>query len=218
MPRLNYGTLLENIVVTESTRLGLEHTAAEDALGFSTSFAMPPMTQCWCKISEDAGNPRFNHAFLLRLGTRASPPASLQAMWSVCMKNLPRLPIRPFHQTEGRVAFDFGGPNGALLASMLAVQSSRKICLWINDNAERYPRLPTTDAGGGIDELKAAGALLGKEPVGSATQVVGWFPDSLSRSATWLNQGAGQATKTRIAFHSSKPSISQEMNGAGPAA
>jgi len=44
MPRLNYGTLLENIVVLESTRLGLEHTAAEDALGFATSFAMPPIT------------------------------------------------------------------------------------------------------------------------------------------------------------------------------
>ena len=76
MPRLNYGTLLENIVVLESTRLGLEHTAAEDALGFATSFAMPPITQCWCKVSEDAGNPRFNHAFLLRLGTRLGRPAS----------------------------------------------------------------------------------------------------------------------------------------------
>ncbi len=128
MPRLNYGTLLENIVVVESTRLGLEHTGTEDALCFATSFAMPPMTQCWCKVSEEAGNPRFNHAFLLRLGTQTSRPASLQAMWSVCMKNLARLPIRPFHQTEGRIVFDSGGPNGALLVSMLAVQSSRKIC------------------------------------------------------------------------------------------
>ena len=140
MPRLNYGTLLENIVVLESTRLGLEHTAAEDALGFATSFAMPPITQCWCKVSEDAGNPRFNHAFLLRLGTRLGRPASLQAMWSLCMKNSPKLPVRPFHQTDGRLLFDSGGPNGALLASLLAVQSGRTILLWINDNAERYPR------------------------------------------------------------------------------
>ena len=115
MPRLNYGTLLENIVVVESTRIGFEHTATEDPRGFATSFAMPPMTQCWCKVSEDAGNPRFNHAFLLRLGARASRPESLQAMWSVCMKNLPRLQIRPFHLAEGRILFDSGGASALRL-------------------------------------------------------------------------------------------------------
>jgi len=61
-------------------------------------------------------------------------------MWSLCMKNSPKLPVRPFHQTDGRLLFDSGGPNGALLASLLAVQSGRTILLWINDNAERYPR------------------------------------------------------------------------------
>jgi hypothetical protein len=198
MPRLNCGTLLENIVVVESTRLGLEHTATEDALGFATSFAMPPITQCWCKVSEDAGNPRFNHAFLLRLATRINRPASLQAMWSLCMKNLPKLPVRPFHQADGRRLFDSGGPNGALLASLLAVQSGRRIVLWINDNAERYPRVAA--AGADVDELRAAGALLGMEPMGSATQVVGWFPDAISRLATWLDQEAGRATKIRIGF------------------
>jgi hypothetical protein len=200
MPRLNYGTLLENIVVVESIRLGLEHTATEDVLGFATSFAMPPMTQCWCKVSEDAGNPCFNHAFLLRLGTRFNRPASLQAMWSLCMKNLPKLPVRPFHQTDGRLLFDSGGPNGALLASLLAVQSGRRILLWINDNAERYPRVPAAGADASVDELTAAGALLGTEPIGSATQIVGRFPAAISRLATWLEQGAGPATKIRIGF------------------
>lgn len=200
MPRLNYGTLLENIVVVELTHLGLERTATEDALGFATSFAMPPMTQCWCRVSEDAGNPRFNHPFLLRLGTRLSRPASLQAMWSLCMKNLPKLPVRRFHQTDGRLLFNSGGPNGALLASLLAVQLGRRILLWINDNAERYPRVPAAGADASVDELRAAGALLGREPIGSATQVVGWFPDAISRLATWLDQGAGSATKIRIGF------------------
>lgn len=198
MPRLNYGTLLENIVVLESTRLCLEHMVTEDALGFATSFAMPPMTQCWCNVSEDAVNPRFNHAFLLRLYTGISQPASLQAIWALCMKNLPKLPVRPFHQMDGRLVFDSGGPNGALLASLLAVQSRRKILLWVNDNAERYP--PGLGADRGVDELRAAGALLGMAAVGSATQVVDCFPDAISRLATWLDEGAGRAAKTRVGF------------------
>jgi hypothetical protein len=200
MPRLNYGTLLENIVILESTRFGLEHLASEDALGFATSFAMPPMTQCWCKHSEDAGNPRFNHAFLMRLATHSSPPATLQAMWSLCLKNLPRLPIRPFHQTEGRFLFDSGGPNGALLASLLAVQSGRKIHLWINDNAERYRGIQSPVPDGEVDELTAAGALLGVEHAGSAARVVGWFPDTISRLAAWLDEWTGRTTKIRIGF------------------
>jgi hypothetical protein len=99
-----------------------------------------------------------------------------------------------------RLLFDSGGPNGALLASLLAVQSGRRIVLWINDNVERYPRGPTAAAEGSVDELEVAGALLATDPIGSATQVVGWFPNSISRLATWLDQGAGRTTKSRIGF------------------
>jgi len=89
MPRLNYGTLLENIVVLEATRLSLDQIGGEDRLALASAFAMPPLTQCWCRPAEE-----------------------------------------PNRYT--------GGPNGALLAAMLAAQRRRAIRLWVNDDAGRY--------------------------------------------------------------------------------
>ncbi len=57
MPRLNYGTLVENIVVLEATRICLEHLSADGRLDFATAFAMPPLTGCWCKPGEERNNP-----------------------------------------------------------------------------------------------------------------------------------------------------------------
>jgi hypothetical protein len=96
MPRLNYGTLLENIVVLESTRICLDRTSADEPLAFASAFAMPPMTQCWCKAAEEANSPRFNHTFLLQLAARENPPQTLQQFWSLCIKNVPSIPIRRF--------------------------------------------------------------------------------------------------------------------------
>lgn len=44
-PRLNYGTLLENIVVLETTRICLDRLPPDDSLAFASAFAMPPLTQ-----------------------------------------------------------------------------------------------------------------------------------------------------------------------------
>jgi hypothetical protein len=92
MPRLNYGTLLENIVVVEANRLAFECLSEPEALGFATSFAMPPLTQCWCKLSEEASNSSFNGGRLQMLARQASPSGSLQAMWTLCVANGPGLP------------------------------------------------------------------------------------------------------------------------------
>ena len=54
MPRLNYGTLLENNVVLEATRLCLDQIGGEDRFAFASAFAMPPLTQCWCRPAEEA--------------------------------------------------------------------------------------------------------------------------------------------------------------------
>ena len=40
MPRLNYGTLLENIVVLESTRMCLDRCSGNGPIGFATAFAL----------------------------------------------------------------------------------------------------------------------------------------------------------------------------------
>jgi hypothetical protein len=202
MPRLNYGTLLENIVVLESTRLCLEQLDPGDALGFATSFAMPALTQCWCKQSEETANPWFSHAFLEQLRGSHHEVGSLQSMWALCLDNRPRLPIRRFHQKEGRLLYKRGGPNGALLAALLANHSDRAIKIWANDDAERYPSSESTgpgDATDECDELKAVGLLLEVEPLGSTIHVVGLFPDTIARLDSWL-QGEGRSTRTRVGF------------------
>src|SRR5688572_2920262 len=125
MPRLNYGTLLENIVVLELTRYLLEELPVDSALAFATSFAMPPLTQCWCKDAEVANNPYCCDEFLRKLVGTATHPATLQSFWSLCLNNRPSLEVRPFYQKAERRLYVSGGPNGALLASMLALQSGR---------------------------------------------------------------------------------------------
>jgi hypothetical protein len=146
MPRLNYGTLLENIVVLESTRYLLETVPNDGDLAFATSFAMPPLTQCWCKGAEVVNNPYFNNAFLDRLAASGTRSSTLQSFWSLCFKNQPQLPVRPFYQADGCRLYESSGPNGALLAAMWALLNNRPIHLWVNDNYERYPESRTPSA------------------------------------------------------------------------
>ena len=61
MPRLNYGTLLENVVTLEVARLCFDLSAAGEAMAFATAFAMPPLTQCWTmSMTEQNNSPVFN--------------------------------------------------------------------------------------------------------------------------------------------------------------
>ena len=202
MPRLNYGTLLENIVLLEVARYVLEELPEESALGFATSFAMPPLTQCWCKQGEGPNNPYFAHEFLLKFVGVQNDHRTLQSFWALCLENRPKLGIRPFHQKAERFLYDYGGPNGALLASMLALQSGRSISLWVNDNEERYAEsLSTAESSeSGLDELLSAAKLLEVEPRGKLQRVVGSFPDTISNLASWIGDGDGARTTFRIGF------------------
>lgn len=92
MPRLNYGTLLENIVVVEATRLCSEQSNPCETLAFASSFSMPPLTECWSKRFEEQSSRRFSYSFLASLGRVGHLPDTLQGMWSLCLANKPKLP------------------------------------------------------------------------------------------------------------------------------
>lgn len=129
MPRLNYGTLLENVVVLESSRLMFDLSPDGARVGFATAFAMPSLTECWCKRVEEANNPWFSYTWLKSLPQRKEAPEGLSQMWSLCLRNTPGLPVRPFYNQEENLTYGSAGPNGALLAAMLAVAHHREIHL-----------------------------------------------------------------------------------------
>ena|SRR5215210_1301073 len=203
MPRLNYGTLLENILVLECTRLCLDHLAGADSFAFASSFAMPPLTQCWCKPNESS--PCFTHNHLMQVSRTLSPRGSLQQMWSLCLANSPNLPLQAFQTPPGLCLYEFGGPNGALLASMLAVQRRHPVHLWVNDDADRYRPVQKTQGGqegarDTFDTLAQAGKLLGMKAFGSVCEVVDRFPNSISNLSNWLASGVGREGSVCLGF------------------
>lgn len=201
MPRLNYGTLLENIVVLESTRLCLERVTSDAPLGFPTSFAMPPLTQCWCKRSEADGSPRFSHDFLMSQVAGQYATDSLQGIWSLCLANAPDLPAWGYQEDDGLLLYRSAGPNGALLASILAAHQGRSIALWTNDDGGRY--VSAAHLGTERDKpdtLGSASALLGVEPNGIEENTYGRFPKTIPRLHEWLGRGSGRDTSVRIGF------------------
>jgi len=192
MPRLNYGTLLENIVVLEATRLCLDQIGGEDRLAFASAFAMPPLTQCWCRPAEEPNNPLFTHQFLLELSKQSHPPQTLKQMWSLCMRNTPHLPVQNYLKDEPN-RYTTGGPNGALLAAMLAAQRRRAIRLWVNDDAGRY--------GAGLVKTHVqAGLLAGVQAIGTTSDVGGAFPHTIPVLRDWLCAGLDRADSIRIGF------------------
>ena len=160
---------------------------------------MPPLTQCWCKPKDETSSPGFNHTFLERLADQDTPPQSVQQFWSLCLRNKPNLQVRLFHEQSLNHFYPTAGPNGALLASMLASQRNRQVHLWINDNDERYSAI-RQPPGVESDTLTAAGLLLGSRMVGSAAEVTGLFPGTIPHLADWLARGSGRKTAARVGF------------------
>lgn len=142
MPRLNTGTLLENLVVLEVTRVLASRP--DTSCEFATAFAMPPLTQWWHKSdSELQMNPRLNASVIQRLLAGQLPvgaPTSLPALLRASLSNAPSLPVVPYAQTDATQRLPFGGPNGALLAAMLREHYGQPLRLWCNDlpGAGRY--------------------------------------------------------------------------------
>lgn len=142
MPRLNHGTLLENIVVLEVTRvLATGHKAMVE---FASAFAMPPLTQYWHKTThEPEKNPKFNAKVMKNLlgGTlRVGRATSYSALLLDCLKNAAEFPVAPYAMADAEDSFGFGGPNGALLAAMLMRRYGQTPRIWSNDVVDHRAR------------------------------------------------------------------------------
>lgn len=196
MPRLNYGTLLENAVVLETVRLCLEE--AGDDLAFATSFAMPPFTECWSTSGDRQNSPRFDEPTLMRIAGCEQPPTTLRWFWRACITTRAGLSCSSYLKaTDETNRFDFGGPNAALLAVMLANSMQRRLRLWVNDSGDRY----------GTDAANIANVALALAPNTNAASTAHpqidtrtLFPDSIEELECWL-QSLGLPTQAaRIAF------------------
>jgi hypothetical protein len=205
MPRLNYGTLLENVVTLEVVRLCFDRSAVDEVMGFATSFAMPPLTQCWARsMTEQNNSPAFNEAFLSQLAVSQNTPQSLREAWALCISNHPTLPVCRLRVAQPEnCLYSSGGPNGALLAAMLAAQRSREIHIWVNDDGGRYgevpPALPNSETE--VPNTLAHGAaLVGAHANGTATHDPGMFPGTIPGLQAWLTQGAGNTATIRVGF------------------
>lgn len=205
MPRLNYGTLLENIVLFEATRLCFDNSDPSTETAFATSFAMPPLTQCWSKSQiEQSNNPVFSDNFLIQLAAGEHPAQSIQDAWGRCMNNRNHLPVCILRDyTPETIQLGYGGPNGALLIALLGSQRSRIIRFWINDDGGRYgetsPAVPSSQTEVPLTCDHGA-ALVGTQPAGEVTHIMGMFPDTIDDLAHWLNQQAASASSIKVGF------------------
>src|SRR5437879_4913393 len=109
MPRLNHGTLLENLVVLEVTRVLA--TAPEATVEFACAFAMSPLTQCWHNTQHEPGNnPRFNAnvmANLLNGDLQVGGPMSYSALLLDCLLNVRNLPVVPYALPDAAHLYPF---------------------------------------------------------------------------------------------------------------
>jgi hypothetical protein len=205
MPRLNYGTLLENVVSLEVARLGFDRSADDEALAFATAFAMPPLTQCWARsMTEQNNSPAFNNAFLSQLAAGQNTPQSLREAWAICISNTPAVPVCRLRVAQpDNCLYNSGGPNGALLAAMLAAQRTREIHVWVNDDGGRYGEVPLAlpSSQSEVPNTLARGAVLvGAQANGTAMYEPGMFPGTIPGLQAWLAQGAGNTTTVRVGF------------------
>ncbi|HZI11232.1 MAG TPA: hypothetical protein VE153_12675 [Myxococcus sp.] len=205
MPRLNYGTLLENLVVTEVARACLRATDSSSSVVFASSFAMPPLTQCWAKRTDGRNSPGFGEVFVRGLrGQQRAVTTSLRDMWGRCVINKPRLPVSRLRDTQLEyVAYEYEGPNGALLVAMLANAEGRELHQWINDDGGRYGEVPPTQPSSASEvprTMEHAASLNEKPAIGSATYVPGRFPNTVSELQRWLTAEPAARACVRVGF------------------
>lgn len=118
MPIQNVGTLLENIVLLEATRLLIRRTRGDERpVEFANAFAMPPIS-AWRDAERYDYQAAFTSARLARLCELddLGDTASYAALLRDCM--------------AGDVSC---GPNGALLVAALAGRERRAMRMWLND-------------------------------------------------------------------------------------
>lgn len=204
MPRSNLGTLLENIVVLEAARLGLTTLPGQSAMSFASSFAMPPLTQTVATRKEAARYTTFNNASVTELSRHPIPGGSLKQFISLCRANLPGVPVCGYRTTTAEdTVYPAGGPNGALLAAMLACQLGRTIHLWLNDDGGRYGEVPPATPNSLSESprtLAHAGALVGGTACGTVTHTADRFPDTIADLRAWLDRPPASDCPVRVGF------------------
>lgn len=147
MARLNHGTLLENLVVPEATRV---IASGAPTLEFAHAFSMPPLTEGWHRTPhEPKNNPRFNLERIEELlagKVARGRPTSYASFLLECLENAPGIPVVPY-AVQPVARRGACGPSGALLAALLRRSAGQSLRLWSNDLGQsgRY-RDATRDA------------------------------------------------------------------------
>jgi len=205
MPRLNHGTLLENLVVLDVTRYVFEK--AQGDVEFASAFSMPPMTQCWHKdTTERTNNPRFNDVVLECLAGAGPQKAGsyaefLQACLLASRGGTTVCAYQP--QMTTPLATEFGGPSGALLAAMHSTRANRDLRMWSNDfpaRKGRYWNEPPSHADAATEcpkTIQYSGRLLAASPRATSTSDFApmAFPSSASLLASWV-----RSVEARVGF------------------
>ncbi len=111
MPIQNVGTLLENMVVTETAALLLDRISTDKRLGFATAFAMPALSE-WCPHAQSVG---ISSEALSQIAESGGDSEFLDVMSR-----------RLWYRSDR-------GPNGALLVSLVATLRRAGLDLWAND-------------------------------------------------------------------------------------
>jgi hypothetical protein len=111
MPIQNVGTLIENLVITESAAVLLEHVPVDQKLGFATAFAMPLLSE-WRPHNQAVG---MSATALEQIRNGPGGTDFLDVMKACLRHSLHR------------------GPSGALLVGLLAALKRRGLRVWAND-------------------------------------------------------------------------------------
>ncbi len=111
MPIQNVGTLLENMVVTETAGLLLDRIGADRNLGFATAFAMPALSE-WRPHAQSVG---ISSEALSQIAESDGGSEFIDVMRR-CLR---------YRSDQG--------PNAALLVSSLATLRRAGVSIWAND-------------------------------------------------------------------------------------
>lgn len=131
MPIQNVGTLIENMVVTESVSVMLNQVPAGKQLGFVTAFAMPTLSE-WRPHAQAVGLSAAALAAMSRSHYETDFISAMSHCLSYCRNK---------------------GPNGALLAAVLATMKGTRLRIWAND-------IPDGHYGNAIPSLERVAALV----------------------------------------------------------
>lgn len=179
MPRANVGTLLENIVLVETTKYLLNRTTNGSVIDFVNSFAMPPLSE-WRLKNSDYG---LDGMALDRVSTLRDLDIDYTSLMSACTG---------YDSTRG--------PNGALLVNMILCISNRVGRFWLNDAPDeemRYTNEPFC-----LSELNAAAAsvLRSKSSLSEIASCQRYFPESMDDLESQLEVWRKQPAVARIGY------------------